>query len=222
MKKSGGGASSCSTSTKSACGDGNGDGPGPSKHPRTCIIHGTNEYSNLSSLRDIASWKTLLNAPKIHQHQPLLAIASNLPEDQYPNVAYHHKCRNDFIHKRALDELRNKKVPLLSQNKQVIGSPIGNQALYLNNQLGCMKKKCIFCPGNKYVKGTNSKEPVTQCAELRCDDVIRKVAQKKQDTKVLALASRDLVAAEAHYHRSCYPKYVMMNLTNLMTWTNEP
>ena len=54
------------------------------------------------------------------------------------------------------------------------------------------------------MKGTHTREPLTKCTDLRCDSAIRKVAIAKQDSRLLALASRDLVAARAHYHRSCY------------------
>lgn len=53
----------------------------------------------------------------------------------------------------------------------------------------------------------NTREPLTLCAELRADDKFRKVAVQKLDSRILALVSRDLVAAEGHYHRSCYRLY---------------
>ena len=43
-----------------------------------------------------------------------------------------------------------------------------------------------------------------QCRELRADDKIRSAATKKMDSRVLAAVSRDLVAAEGQYHRSCF------------------
>ena len=43
-----------------------------------------------------------------------------------------------------------------------------------------------------------------KCVELRGDDSIRKSALYKKDQRILALASRELVAAEAHYHQTCY------------------
>ena len=45
---------------------------------------------------------------------------------------------------------------------------------------------------------------MTKCTDLRCDSAIRRSAIAKQDSRLLAIASRDLVAARAHYHRSCY------------------
>jgi len=64
-----------------------------------------------------------------------------------------------------------------------------------------LDKSCIFCPPEKsakYVKGTRTREPLVQCVELQTDAKIHgEVAIKRNDTKVLALTSRDLVAAEA-------------------------
>ena len=45
------------------------------------------------------------------------------------------------------------------------------------------------------------------CIDLRSDKTIRETANAKNDTKMLALVSRDIVAAEACYHRSCYRDY---------------
>ena len=46
-----------------------------------------------------------------------------------------------------------------------------------------------------------------QCRELRADAKIRGAASKKMDIRILAIVSRDIVAAEGHYHRSCYRLY---------------
>ena len=48
---------------------------------------------------------------------------------------------------------------------------------------------------------------MTQCVDLRADDSIRKAAIAKGDSRIIALASRDLVAAEAWYHGQCYRDY---------------
>ena len=42
---------------------------------------------------------------------------------------------------------------------------------------------------------------------MRADSSIRKIATQKNDSKILALVSRELVAAEACYHRTCYRSY---------------
>ena len=39
---------------------------------------------------------------------------------------------------------------------------------------------------------------------MRADSSIRKMAILKNDGKILALVSRELIAAEACYHRTCY------------------
>lgn len=69
------------------------------------------------------------------------------------------------------------------------------------------QKNCIFCDKeSKYMKG-NVREKLIQCSDLRSDETIRKTATSKSDTKILAIVSRELVAAEAFYHRSCYRNY---------------
>ena len=67
---------------------------------------------------------------------------------------------------------------------------------------------CIFCEKkNKYLKGTRNREPLIQCRDLRADHSIRKSAMEKKDSRILAIASREIVAAEACYHRTCYKVY---------------
>ena len=43
--------------------------------------------------------------------------------------------------------------------------------------------------------------------QLKCDDHIREAAKRKDDDRILALTSRELVAAETHFHRCCYRNY---------------
>ena len=66
----------------------------------------------------------------------------------------------------------------------------------------------IFCEKkSKYLKGTRNREPLVQCRDLRADHSIRKSAMEKKDSRILAIASREIVAAEACYHRTCYKVY---------------
>ena len=40
--------------------------------------------------------------------------------------------------------------------------------------------------------------------DMRTDETIRKAVVGKYDKRILAVVSRELVVAEAHYHKSCY------------------
>ena len=60
---------------------------------------------------------------------------------------------------------------------------------------------------NKYIKRSHSREPLIQASELRADEKVRAVATIKMDNEILAATSRELVAAEAHYHKTCYRDY---------------
>ena len=82
---------------------------------------------------------------------------------------------------------------------------------------------CIFCQKqNKYLKRDRSREPLIQCCELRSDASIRTAALQKNDGRILALASRELVAAEAHYHRSCYREYTRICNRRTNTTNSNP
>ena len=71
-------------------------------------------------------------------------------------------------------------------------------------------------PGFFVIRVASTSE--SQYQELRSDDKIQQVQQVrhyhhrlratlKKDEKVLVIASRELVAAEAHHHKTCYRAY---------------
>lgn len=69
-------------------------------------------------------------------------------------------------------------------------------------------QKCIFCDKkSKYIKSQKTREILIRSCELRADSRIRDSAIKKMDGRMLAITSKELVAAKGHYHRSCYRTY---------------
>ena len=54
---------------------------------------------------------------------------------------------------------------------------------------------CIFCGGlvSKYKKGTNTREKLLCCSEFRADEKIRSAATRKFDSKILSIASDELI-----------------------------
>ena len=64
---------------------------------------------------------------------------------------------------------------------------------------------CIFCGKEKYVNCV--KEKLVTATQLRVGQTLRETALRKYDDKIIGLTSRDIVAAEAQYHRSCYRNY---------------
>ena len=59
---------------------------------------------------------------------------------------------------------------------------------------------------NKESKYGNCKH-TSETVAIRSDQTIRNVATAKHDANVLAIVSRELVAAEACFHQSCYRNY---------------
>ena len=62
--------------------------------------------------------------------------------------------------------------------------------------LACMLWSAFFCEKVKYINRIHEK--VVKASQLH------QIAVAKRDKKILAMTSRDIVAAEARYHRSCY------------------
>lgn len=66
---------------------------------------------------------------------------------------------------------------------------------------------CIFRGREKFQKKRKSREKLIKAIQLKADRTLRQCAILKKDTKLLAVTIRDNVAAEAHYHASCYKSY---------------
>lgn len=162
--------------------------------------------AKLTSPQDFGSWKTLLRAAEIRKHISILDLAKNLTEGEIPTVQYHRKCRIMFTMKKSLDLLVKKEK---SQNESLIShaSKQTDRRPSFINVSRVYDSKCIFCQKDKYLKGKDTRESLVLCKELRADKTIREAAIRKLDNIVLGLLSRELVAAERHYHRSCYRDY---------------
>lgn len=64
-------------------------------HQEQCIIHISEDESNLITPKDIDSWQTLLKTADIRNYKPVLASAKTVEEGAIPSsVVYHRKCRN--------------------------------------------------------------------------------------------------------------------------------
>ena len=80
-----------------------------------------------------------------------------------------------------------------------------------------MKRYAYFAKKkDKYKKGSRTRESLTQTRQLRKDTSGRNAEELKMDSRVLALLSREIVAARGHYHRSCYRQY-----TNISSASGE-
>ena len=92
---------------------------------KNCIIHCTNDSTNLVSPKDDDSWKTLLRAGEIRTHDEILEISKSLSEGEVPRIYYHRKCRSIFTMKKLLDKiglLTNRLTARLTRNRWLGGS----------------------------------------------------------------------------------------------------
>ena len=169
-----------------------------------CIIHhpSVGEKEKLVCLTDKTSWKRLLTVAIARQHMPLLDIAKKTQEDCVPQIYYHSTCRNRFTKKRDLDAMKENDVTEPAPKRRSLREEKPESATVYD-------PTCVFCPPNKskYKKGTRTREKLRTCSELRSDKKLRDIAHERGDAKLLAITSRELVGAEAHYHHSCYTDY---------------
>jgi len=189
------------------------DCPVPIKQPKqvlgldACIICGQEETtSSLVQPKDVNSWQTLCNAAEMRMFDPILKLKKDNP-GTVPKAFYHCECRSTFTHKKALSRL-----------KKVVGDDVqndGESRKTLRHSTPetsrVYDRKCIFCDrDNKCLKHSATRESLGQAVDLRADMKLRKVATEKGATKLIAITSRDIVAAEACYHLTCYKKYTVI------------
>ena len=108
--------------------------------------------------------------------------------------------------------------------KSKILNKIIKTSIYLRKakyfQLRVYEKQCIFCEKKeKFVKGSKSREGLTQARQLRVHDTVRKAAEIKHDKRILALASRELVADSCDCIRNGLK---CSDLCRLITCSNQP
>lgn len=172
-----------------------------------CIIHREGlkiDDDHLISPQSFDSWATLLEAAEIRKHETLLKIARNNREGEVPEIFYHRKCRSAFTIKRDLESLKRKRAleEEIYEDEASLETPRKRSATTSSR---VYQQKCIFCERPKYVNRTQEK--LVKATQLRVDQTLRQIATARCDEKILAITSRDIVAAEAHYHRSCYRDY---------------
>ena len=182
----------------------------PRKRQRTkmftneCIIcgeHGLKEQ--FCQPKDQESWTKLLEVATLRQFEKLLRYKEH---PSVPDIYYHPECRKTFCHKKAHTKIKKEQSFSCLNDKNIETAqrprrekPESSGSVYA--------EVCIFCDRKtKYQKGTKNRKKLTHAVDLRADNTIWEAATKKGDTKIMAIASRELVATEAHYHISCNKK----------------
>ena len=181
----------------------------PRKRHRTeifrneCIICGEHGLiEQFCKPKNQESWTNPLEAATLRQFEKLLHYKEH---PGVPDIYYHLECRKSALSKikkkqslECLDDTSSESAQRQSREKSEISGRVYAEV-------------CRFCERKtKYLKGTKSREKVTQSVDLRADTTIREAATKKGDSKIMAIASRELVAAEAHYHIS-YKRYTCID-----------
>lgn len=167
-----------------------------------CAQKSKEDDSPLLCPKNHESWLTLLDAARVRQHSAILDIAEQLGDKEVPKLSYHRRCRSIFTMKRDLGTLKRK-----ASGSQVDEVCTKRLCKRVSSEARVYAAVCIFCNKDKFQKGSKTRVKLTKAVQLRADQTLRECAIKKGDEKILAATSRDIVAAEAHYHWSCYRNY---------------
>ena len=158
---------------------------------------------HLVELKDRASWETLLNAAKIRKFKVVIEIDKNLGESDIPAAKYHRKCRSLFTLKRDLQKLNSENDKIFLSTTSNIRSSNRNSTSSQRRECEKLPFNCMFCQQTKRVKGTETKEKLNLCVELRADKLIKEASLLHNDPRIAALCTDALLAKEAAYHKSC-------------------
>ena len=192
----------------------------PAKRARRemyCLIHCSDDDGALVSPNSVESWRTLRRAAELRHHEDILGTQVNSP-DEIPKVYYHRKCRSIFTMKRDLEKIISDEKKECKKDTEMTTDGDSQRRASIRGQPSTSRvyeKICMFCEKkDKYKKGSKTRESLTQARQLRTDISVKNAAELKMDSRVLALLSRELTAAEAHYHRSCYRQYTKVSSTS--------
>ena len=169
-----------------------------------CTLRTSDNDSHLVSPKTYDSWQNLLKAAELRKYGPITDAAKELGGNEFPKIYYHRRCRSVFTMKRDLEIILKRNTNEAIGNEDVCSSKRLCRRLSVSRVYDPI---CIFCEKVKFVKGSKSREKLTKAAKLQADRTLRDCAIKKGDNKIMAITSRDIVAAEAHYHTSCYKNY---------------
>lgn len=184
----------------------------PKRTRRSCIFHCNDQDQDLRSPRDRESWETIVKAAEIRKHTEILEIAQTVGEDGISEIFYHRNCRSKFTMKHLLDAIVEKK-KAESDNASMVQPEITPRefqrrtSVIASTSSRVYEPICIFCQTTKYIPKTHTRRSLRKCEYLKSDESVRRAASEKNDTRIIALLTRELVAAEGHYHHSCYKDY---------------
>ena len=148
-------------------------------------------HRRIGNLEGSRVLENTLNAATIRNHEQILDIAKPQEEGELPKATY------------QLDAKERANCNSTDSRKSSIRQPTANPGRIYH-------RVCIFCEKDKYTRNSRTREE--QCVDMHADEAIRKAAAGKRDNRILAVISRELVVAEALYHKSCYRNQCTRNI----------
>ena len=180
----------------------------------------------MTTLTSKETWEKLKAAGELRKHPVVLARIK--PDSEIPEIVYHRTCYQRFTLKRDLDKLRAQRKSVEEQLLASISNEDCDQGLISDEDSSRPKRKkkasillpkeCLFCKDDKTKKRT--REKLRQCIDERAERSIKSAAQKHDKNQIMSIP--DLIAAEAHYHKSCYDKFTRVNRGEEHKESNDP
>ena len=101
-----------------------------------------------------------------------------------------------FTLKRDLQKLNSENDKTFLPTSSNIRSSNRNSTSSQRRECEKLPLNCMFCQQTKRVKGTETKEKLNLCVELRADKLIKEASLLHNDPRIAALCTDDLIAKE--------------------------
>ena len=111
-------------------------------------------------------------------------------------IQYHRQCRRRFTLKKELKKLKRKSEEREDGNLSSSGTAKRQKRKPSASRI--YKIESIFCGKDKCLKVTSTRAHLTKVRHVIVDVKLRQCAIEKQDIKILAITSHDIVVAQAH------------------------
>ena len=168
-----------------------------------CIIHCSKASSKVTPLSD-TSFQKIKDSCNLRARTgaKLENFNEDLPENFIPHIhGYHRECYQKLTNISGL--LKREPEASCSSDHQY---PLKRR----RESVPCVifpNDECLFCKKRRK-KRKGKEEPLTRCETITASDLIKELALSKNDYDLQAKVNDiDLIAREAHYHRSCYRDY---------------
>ena len=128
-----------------------------------------------------------------------------------PEITYHSKCRKIFNMERDLQVIKSSKS---TDDTELCSNKSSSMRLSSpgpSTPSEILPPVCIFC-GKQDKYKQRKRETLITCSTFEANKTLCELAESKNDTHMMVITAKDLIASKAKYHTSCYRQYTRVKM----------